>query len=149
MGELLTSSGDRFKVSFIVETDEGTLEIEGGLARMFEDQTFEEIMGRMLSHNSADIETREGSVIYNALAPAAGLERTADTKAVRAGEFTSGVKIPVGSRFFVDHLYFQYTAEGTLECETDGKAANTNISGQNLFVARYDTRTSKSDGERD
>ncbi|CAI8860236.1 putative phage capsid assembly protein [Bacillus sp. 916] len=38
---------------------------------MFEDQTFEEIMDRMLSRISADIDTREGSVIYNALAPAA------------------------------------------------------------------------------
>ncbi|MEW4025597.1 baseplate J/gp47 family protein [Bacillus siamensis] len=134
---------------------------------MFEDQTFEEIMERMLSRISADIDTREGSVIYNALAPAAaelaksyiwldtvlelvfsdtaqgefldrraaeaGLERTAATKAVRAGEFTSGVKIPVGSRFFVDNLYFQYTADGTLECETAGEAGNANISGQNLL----------------
>ncbi|WP_342494027.1 baseplate J/gp47 family protein [Bacillus sp. FSL R5-0447] len=134
---------------------------------MFEDQTFEEIMDRMLSRISADIDTREGSVIYNALAPAAaelaksyiwldtvlelvfsdtaqgefldrraaeaGIERTAATKAVRAGEFTSGVKIPVGSRFFVDNLYFQYTADGTLECETAGEAGNANISGQNLL----------------
>ncbi|MCX2854302.1 MULTISPECIES: baseplate J/gp47 family protein [Bacillus] len=134
---------------------------------MFEDQTFEEIMDRMLSRISADIDTREGSVIYNALAPAAaelaksyiwldtvlelvfsdtaqgefldrraaeaGIERTAATKAVRAGEFTSGVKIPAGSRFFVDNLYFQYTADGTLECETAGEAGNANISGQNLL----------------
>ncbi|QRV09736.1 baseplate J/gp47 family protein [Bacillus velezensis] len=134
---------------------------------MFEDQTFEEIMDRMLSRISADIDTREGSVIYNALAPAAaelaksyiwldtvlelvfsdtaqgefldrraaeaGIERTVATKAVRAGEFTSGVKIPVGSRFFVDNLYFQYTADGTLECETAGEAGNANISGQNLL----------------
>lgn len=114
---------------------------------MFEDQTFEAIMERMLNSISADIDTREGSVIYNALAPAAaelaksyiwldtvlelvfsdtaqgefldrraaeaGIERTAATKAVRAGEFTSGVTIPVGSRFYVDNLYFQYTADGT------------------------------------
>ncbi len=38
---------------------------------MFEDQTFEAIMERMLNSISADIDTREGSVIYNALAPAA------------------------------------------------------------------------------
>nr|WGD74615.1 hypothetical protein P5668_08845 [Bacillus subtilis] len=38
---------------------------------MFEDQTFEVIMDRMLNSISADIDTREGSVIYNALAPAA------------------------------------------------------------------------------
>lgn len=38
---------------------------------MFEDQTFEDIMERMLNSISADIDTREGSVIYNALAPAA------------------------------------------------------------------------------
>ncbi|MEC0765749.1 baseplate J/gp47 family protein [Bacillus atrophaeus] len=134
---------------------------------MFEDQTFEEIMDRMLARVSADIDTREGSVIYSALAPAAaelaksyiwldtvlelvfsdtaqgefldrraaeaGIERTAATKAVRAGEFTAGVKIPVGSRFFVDNLYFQYTADGTLECETAGEAGNANISGQNLL----------------
>ncbi len=35
---------------------------------MFEDQTFEAIMERMLNSISADIDTREGSVIYNALA---------------------------------------------------------------------------------
>lgn len=34
---------------------------------MFEDQTFEDIMERMLNSISADIDTREG-VIYNALA---------------------------------------------------------------------------------
>ncbi|SPT92348.1 phage capsid assembly protein; skin element [Bacillus subtilis] len=39
---------------------------------MFEDQTFEAIMERMLNSISADIDTREGSVIYNALAPAGG-----------------------------------------------------------------------------
>nr|WGD96492.1 baseplate J/gp47 family protein [Bacillus subtilis] len=134
---------------------------------MFEDQTFEEIMDRMLNSISADIDTREGSVIYNALAPAAaelaksyiwldtvlelvfsdtaqgefldrrateaGIERTAATKAVRAAEFTEGITIPVGSRFFVDNLYFQYTADGTLECETVGEAGNANISGQNLL----------------
>lgn len=38
---------------------------------MFENQTFEEIMERMLNSISADIDTREGGVIYNALAPAA------------------------------------------------------------------------------
>lgn len=38
---------------------------------MFEDQTYESIMDRMLNRISADIDTREGSVIYNALAPAA------------------------------------------------------------------------------
>ncbi|MCY7964965.1 baseplate J/gp47 family protein [Bacillus inaquosorum] len=134
---------------------------------MFEDQTFEVILDRMLNSISADIDTREGSVIYNALAPAAaelaksyiwldtvlelvfsdtaqgefldrrateaGIERTAATKAVRAGEFTEGVTIPVGSRFYVDNLYFQYTADGTLECETAGEAGNANISGQNLL----------------
>ncbi|GED00896.1 baseplate J/gp47 family protein [Bacillus atrophaeus] len=134
---------------------------------MFEDQTFEEIMERMLSRISADIDTREGSVIYNALAPAAaelaksyiwldtvlelvfsdtaqgefldrrateaGIERLAATKAVRAGEFTPGITIPTGSRFFADNLYFQYTADGTLECETAGEAGNANISGQNLL----------------
>lgn len=39
---------------------------------MFEDQTFEAIMERMLNSISADIDTREGSVIYNALAPGGG-----------------------------------------------------------------------------
>lgn len=43
---------------------------------MFEDQTFEEIMERMLNSISADIDTREGSVIYNALAPAAASLRS-------------------------------------------------------------------------
>ncbi|MFV9831966.1 baseplate J/gp47 family protein [Bacillus stercoris] len=134
---------------------------------MFEDQTFEAIMERMLNSISADIDTREGSVIYNALAPAAaelaksyiwldtvlelvfsdtaqgefldrraaeaGIERTAATKAVRAGEFTSGVTIPVGSRFYVDNLYFQYTADGTLICETPGEAGNANLTGRNLL----------------
>ncbi|UQZ45696.1 baseplate J/gp47 family protein [Bacillus sp. PK3-037] len=134
---------------------------------MFEDQTFEEIMERMLNSLSADIDTREGSVIYNALAPAAaelaksyiwldtvlelvfsdtaqgefldrraaeaGIERTAATKAVRAGEFTAGVRIPEGSRFYVDNLYFQYTRDGTLVCETPGEAGNANLTGRNLL----------------
>jgi len=134
---------------------------------MFEDQTFEEIMERMLNSISADIDTREGSVIYNALAPAAaelaksyiwldtvlelvfsdtaqgefldrraaeaGIERTAATKAVRAGEFTAGVRIPEGSRFYVDNLYFQYTGDGTLVCETPGEAGNANLTGRNLL----------------
>ncbi|MCY8977997.1 baseplate J/gp47 family protein [Bacillus halotolerans] len=134
---------------------------------MFEDQTFEEIMERMLNSISADIDTREGSVIYNALAPAAaelaksyiwldtvlelvfsdtaqgefldrraaeaGIERTAATKAVRAGEFTAGIRIPEGSRFYVDNLYFQYTRDGTLVCETPGEAGNANLTGRNLL----------------
>ncbi|MBV7319725.1 MULTISPECIES: baseplate J/gp47 family protein [Bacillus] len=134
---------------------------------MFEDQTFEDIMERMLNSISADIDTREGSVIYNALAPAAaelaksyiwldtvlelvfsdtaqgefldrraaeaGIERTAATKAVRAGEFTAGVRIPEGSRFYVDNLYFQYTRDGTLVCETPGEAGNANLTGRNLL----------------
>jgi uncharacterized phage protein gp47/JayE len=134
---------------------------------MFENQTFEEIMERMLNSISADIDTREGSVIYNALAPAAaelaksyiwldtvlelvfsdtaqgefldrraaeaGIERTAATKAVRAGEFTAGVRIPEGSRFYVDNLYFQYTGDGTLVCETPGEAGNANLTGRNLL----------------
>ncbi|AEB62913.1 MULTISPECIES: baseplate J/gp47 family protein [Bacillus] len=134
---------------------------------MFEAQTFDNIMDRMLEKITADVDTREGSVIYNALAPAAaelaksyiwldtvlelvfsdtaqgefldrraaeaGIERTAATKAVRAGEFTPGITIPPGSRFFVDNLYFQYTEDGTLECETAGDAGNAGITGQNLL----------------
>ncbi|MCY9219108.1 phage portal protein, partial [Bacillus haynesii] len=38
---------------------------------MFEDQTFDEIMERMLDRVPADIDKRENSVIWNALAPAA------------------------------------------------------------------------------
>ncbi|KYC94398.1 hypothetical protein B425_1308 [Bacillus amyloliquefaciens] len=132
---------------------------------MFEAQTFDNIMDRMLEKITADIDTREGSVIYNALAPAAAelaksyiwldtvlelvfsdtaqgefLDRRAAeagidaaTKAVRAGEFTPGITIPPGSRFFVDNLYFQYTEDGTLECETAGDAGNAGITGQNLL----------------
>ncbi len=37
----------------------------------FEDQTFKNIMTRMLGRVAADIDKREGSVIWNALAPAA------------------------------------------------------------------------------
>ncbi|MCY9218914.1 baseplate J/gp47 family protein, partial [Bacillus haynesii] len=46
----------------------------------------------------------------------AGLERQPATKAVRAAKFTKGVNIPVGSRFFIDNLYFKYTRDGYLEC---------------------------------
>lgn len=38
---------------------------------MFEDQTFDEVMERMLDRVPADIDKRENSVIWNALAPAA------------------------------------------------------------------------------
>ncbi|MDN8817488.1 phage portal protein, partial [Staphylococcus aureus] len=38
---------------------------------MFENQTFEEIMERMLERVSDEIDKRENSVIWNALAPAA------------------------------------------------------------------------------
>ncbi|CAM5203760.1 baseplate J/gp47 family protein [Bacillus licheniformis] len=134
---------------------------------MFEDQTFDEIMERMLDRVPADIDKRENSVIWNALAPAAaelaqsyiwlntvlelvfadtaqgefldrrateaGLERQPATKAVRAAKFTKGVNIPVGSRFFIDNLYFKYTRDGYLECETAGEAGNTNLDGRPLL----------------
>lgn len=38
---------------------------------MFEDMTFETLMGRMLAHIPDSLDKREGSIIYNALAPAA------------------------------------------------------------------------------
>lgn len=38
---------------------------------MFEEQTFEKILNRMLSRVQADIDKREGSILYDALAPAA------------------------------------------------------------------------------
>ena len=38
---------------------------------MYETQTFETIMHRMLDRAPADIDKREGSIIYDALAPAA------------------------------------------------------------------------------
>ncbi|MEC1262560.1 baseplate J/gp47 family protein [Bacillus swezeyi] len=134
---------------------------------MFEDQTFDEIMERMLDRVPADIDKRENSVIWNALAPAAaelaqsyiwldtvlelvfadtaqgefldrraaeaGLERQPATKAIRAGIFTKGVRLPVGSRFFVDNLYFQFTKGGNLECETAGEAGNANLDGRSLL----------------
>ncbi|MED2945132.1 baseplate J/gp47 family protein [Bacillus swezeyi] len=134
---------------------------------MFEDQTFDEIIERMLDRVPTDIDKRENSVIWNALAPAAaelaqsyiwldtvlelvfadtaqgefldrraaeaGLERQPATKAIRAGIFTKGVRIPVGSRFFVDNLYFQFTKDGNLECEMAGEAGNANLDGRSLL----------------
>lgn len=38
---------------------------------MFEDQTFDTILQRMLDRVPTDIDKREGSIIYDALAPAA------------------------------------------------------------------------------
>nr|WP_307896974.1 hypothetical protein [Clostridium botulinum] len=38
---------------------------------MFEDQTEEVILDRMMNKISNDLDKREGSIIYNALAPAA------------------------------------------------------------------------------
>lgn len=131
---------------------------------MFEAQTFDDIMDRMLTRITADIDTREGSVIYNALAPAAaelaksyiwldtvlelvfsdtaqgefldrraaeaGIERTPATKAVRAGEFTAGITIPPGSRFFVDNLYFQYTGMERLNVKQPVKRAMPAFQGR-------------------
>lgn len=85
---------------------------------MFENQTFEEIMERMLERISDEIDKRENSVIWNALAPAAaelalsyiwldqvlnlvyadtaeaGLERYQASKAIWAAAFTDGVSVP-------------------------------------------------------
>ncbi|WP_307893980.1 baseplate J/gp47 family protein [Bacillus swezeyi] len=134
---------------------------------MFENQTFEEIMERMLDRVSADIDKRENSVIWNALAPAAaelavsyiwldqvlnlvyadtaegeyldrraveaGLERYQASKAIWSGEFTEGVFIPAGTRFFLEDLYFTMQENGKLECETAGTSGNANLTGQTLL----------------
>ncbi|KAA6453200.1 baseplate J/gp47 family protein [Bacillus swezeyi] len=134
---------------------------------MFENQTFEEIMERMLDRVSADIDKRENSVIWNALAPAAaelavsyiwldqvlnlvyadtaegeyldrraaeaGLERYQASKAIWSGEFTEGVFIPAGTRFFLEDLYFTMQENGKLACETAGTSGNANLTGQTLL----------------
>ncbi|MFN2745838.1 MULTISPECIES: baseplate J/gp47 family protein [unclassified Bacillus (in: firmicutes)] len=134
---------------------------------MFENQTFEEIMERMLDRVSADIDKRENSVIWNALAPAAaelavsyiwldqvlnlvyadtaegeyldrraaeaGIARYQASKAIWSGEFTEGVSIPPGTRFFLEDLYFTIREDGKLECETAGTSGNANLSGQPLL----------------
>ena len=38
---------------------------------MYENVTYEDILKRMLSRVSADLDKREGSILYDALAPAA------------------------------------------------------------------------------
>ncbi|WP_406845773.1 baseplate J/gp47 family protein [Bacillus safensis] len=128
---------------------------------MFEDQSYEAIMERMLESIPDDIDKRENSVIWNALAPAAaelaqsyiwldqvfdlvfadtaqgefldrraaevGITRKEATSAVWSAEVTpEGIRIPTGSRFYIDNLYFQYQ-DGTLKCETTGAVGNGNF----------------------
>lgn len=128
---------------------------------MFEEQSYEAIMERMLESIPDDIDKRENSVIWNALAPAAaelaqsyiwldqvfdlvfadtaqgefldrraaevGITRKAATSAVWSAEVTpEGIRIPTGSRFYIDNLYFQYQ-DGTLKCETTGAVGNGNF----------------------
>ncbi|MGE6629823.1 baseplate J/gp47 family protein [Bacillus sp. NPDC077027] len=135
---------------------------------MFEEQTYETIMERMLERVPGDIDKRENSVIWNALAPAAaelaqsyiwldqvfdlvfadtaagefldrraaevGIERKDATKAVwSVSVIPTNVRIPAGSRFFIENLYFQYQTDGTLECETAGTVGNGNFVEQPLL----------------
>ncbi|MCY7570937.1 baseplate J/gp47 family protein [Bacillus pumilus] len=128
---------------------------------MFEEQSYEAIMERMLERIPDDIDKRENSVIWNALAPAAaelaqsyiwldqvfdlvfadtaqgefldrraaevGITRKAATSAVWSVEVApEGIRIPIGSRFYIDNLYFQYQ-DGTLKCETTGAVGNGNF----------------------
>ncbi|WP_321999367.1 baseplate J/gp47 family protein [Bacillus pumilus] len=129
---------------------------------MFEEQSYEAIMERMLERIPDDIDKRENSVIWNALAPAAaelaqsyiwldqvfdlvfadtaqgefldrraaevGITRKAATSAVWSVEVApEGIRIPIGSRFYIDSLYFQYQSDGTLKCETTGAVGNGNF----------------------
>ncbi|MEH7735495.1 baseplate J/gp47 family protein [Bacillus pumilus] len=129
---------------------------------MFEEQSYEAIMERMLERIPDDIDKRENSVIWNALAPAAaelaqsyiwldqvfelvfadtaqgefldrraaevGITRKAATSAVwSVGVTPDTIRIPTGSRFYIDNLYFQYQSDGTLKCETTGAVGNGNF----------------------
>ncbi|MBW3700551.1 baseplate J/gp47 family protein [Bacillus altitudinis] len=135
---------------------------------MFEDQSYEAIMERMLERIPDDIDKRENSVIWNALAPAAaelaqsyiwldqvfdlvfadtaqgefldrraaevGITRKAATSAVWSVTIQpENVNIPAGSRFFIEDVYFQFSKDGTLECETTGTAGNGQLTGQPLL----------------
>ncbi|MBR0638347.1 baseplate J/gp47 family protein [Bacillus safensis] len=135
---------------------------------MFEEQTYEALMERMLDRLPDDIDKRENSVIWNALAPAAaelaqsyiwldqvfelvfadtaqgefldrraaevGIERKPATKAVWSTAIQpENINIPAGSRFFIEDVYFQYSKDGTLECETPGKAGNVQLTDQPLL----------------
>ncbi|WP_243854917.1 baseplate J/gp47 family protein [Halalkalibacterium halodurans] len=131
---------------------------------LLQSQTFEEIMERMLDRVPADIDKRENSVIWNALAPAAaelaqaytwlessfnlvfadtaqgefldrraaefGIVRHQATPAVWQGIFN--IQVPVGSRFYVEPLYFVARSNNLLECETPGEEGNANLTGREL-----------------
>ena len=55
---------------------------------MFEEFTFDNIMNRLLDHVRDDVDKREGSIIYDALAPAA-LELEMAYSPLRAAQRTS------------------------------------------------------------
>ena len=64
-------SGSKYHVTFIVQTEFGELEVEKrGESLVFEEQTYEAILDRMLDRGSDLIDKREGSVFYDAVAPA-------------------------------------------------------------------------------
>ncbi|WP_144534275.1 baseplate J/gp47 family protein, partial [Bacillus pumilus] len=57
-----------------------------------------------------------------------GITRKAATSAVWSVEVSpEGIRIPTGSRFYIDNLYFQYQSDGTLKCETTGAVGNGNF----------------------
>ncbi|MGE6626506.1 baseplate J/gp47 family protein [Bacillus pumilus] len=135
---------------------------------MFEEQTYEALMERMIDRLPDDIDKRENSVIWNALAPAAaelaqsyiwldqvfelvfadtaqgefldrraaevGIERKPATKAVWSAAIKpEDINIPAGSRFFIEDVYFKYSNDGTLECETPGRIGNGQLTDQPLL----------------
>ncbi|WP_368653774.1 baseplate J/gp47 family protein [Ornithinibacillus sp. 4-3] len=143
---------------------------------MDEEQSYEAILERMLERVPADIDKRENSVIWNALAPEAaelamvyiwirqilnliyadtaegeylerrtaefGTNRKRATVAIRRGLFFGEEEIPfdipIGSRFFIDNLYYVATerlssGQYTLACESLGEQGN-NPSGELLSL---------------
>ena len=60
----------------------------------------------------------------------AGIERQPATKAVWQGLFNRTV--PVGTRFYLDPLYFVTLEGDQLQCETPGDEGNANLTGQTL-----------------
>lgn len=60
----------------------------------------------------------------------AGIERQPATRAVWQGVFNRTV--PIGTRFYLDPLYFVTIEGDQLRCETPGEPGNANLNGQTL-----------------
>jgi len=129
------------------------------------EREYEDILEELLADVPDNLDKREASIIYNALAPAAkkifdlfiqldrvldltfastsediyleqrtaelGIRRAPALKAKREGIFN--IAVPVGSRFFIDDLYFKTIESGVLECESEGEVGNLPVDGSTLL----------------